>query len=186
MGLFDFFRRRRERESVQSAIGQIQNQGGSVSFGEGAGTGGATVETQNLSGDWKDLLGAFAGGDVSVTQAQQSIDLRNVSGLREGVLDALRQHGIDPENPGQVNAADVPGLQEALMQAFQSHGIDFGNLAGMAQGGIQIDASGAGASGLGDSQQVAAQLKQLDELKAQGVLSDAEYQQQRQRVLDQL
>ena len=183
MGVFDFFRRRRDRESAQAAIGEIQGQGGSVSF---SGTPeGAAMEPAGNSGDWQKMLGALAGAagsDVS----HQSIDLRNVSGLRDDVMAALRQAGVDPEDPGQVDASSVPGLQEALMQAFASNGIDFEALTGGALGeGVTIAGGGAG-NAMGDAGAVKAQLDQLDQLKAQGVLSDAEYQQQRQRVLDQL
>ncbi len=182
MGMFDFFRRRRDRESVESAIGEIQGGGGSVSLGATPERTGA--QAQEIGGAWQNVLGAIAGTGSSVPH--QSIDLRNVSGLRDDVMAALRQAGVDPEDPGQVDASAVPGLQESLMKAFASNGIDFEALTGAALGeGAAI--AGGGASGpVTDAGAVKAQLDQLDQLKAQGVLSDAEYRQQRRRVLDQL
>ncbi len=180
MGLFDVFRHRRERES---ALGQIQAEGGSASYGDPP---APSAQVPGQGADWTDLLKGMAGGQVNVTQAQQSIDLRDVQGLREDVINALRQHGVDPQNPGAIDASSVPGLQEAMLSALQSHGVDFGALAGMAGNGT-IAAAGAGtASGLGDADAIAAQLKQLDDLRAQGVLNDSEYRQQRQKLLDQL
>jgi hypothetical protein len=133
------------------------------------------------------MLGGIASGQLNIADAQQSIDLRNVEGLREDVIAALKQHGVDPGSPHAVDASQVSGLQEAIAQAFQTHGVDLAALSGMAAGGMAIGAGATPAAGTpGDSQAVTAQLKQLEDLKAQGILSEDEYQQQRQKVLDQL
>ncbi len=136
MGLFDFFKRRRDRESAIP---------------------GGTSEplTRQLKGDGKPIgqpVGqAFQSGNFQVTQGEsQVIDLRG-SGLRDEILGALQQHGIDPDAaPGaQINAGDVPGLQEQIMQALEDAGIDVSQL-GNGSGGITIEGSDGG-SGSADS-----------------------------------
>lgn len=181
MGLLDRFRRRHQRES---ALAQIQAEGGAVSYGEASGAGAAGA---SAAGDWTDLLKGVAGAPVNVSRSEHSIDARNVAGLREEIIGALRQHGIDPDSPGAVDASSVPGLQDAMLKALQSHGIDVGAIGGIAGQGVTIaGAGGHRAQAPGDADVIAAQLKQLDELRAQGVLSQSEYKQQREKLLDQL
>ena len=88
---------------------------------------------------------AFQGGNVQVTQGEnQVIDLRG-SGLREEILGALQQHGIDPDSAegSQINAGDVPGLEEQIMQALRNAGVDVAAL-GNGSGGITIEGGEAG------------------------------------------
>jgi hypothetical protein len=100
--------------------------------------GDAAVQAQEGGGMLSALAGMFADDDtvdvlsgegavVQVAPTQvQTLDMRNVTGLRDSVLATLRQHGIDPETPQQtqIDAASVPGLQSALMEAFKTHGVD--------------------------------------------------------------
>ena len=81
---------------------------------------------------------AFQAGNVQVSQGEnQVIDMRGNGELRDQILDAMRQHGIDPENAtaqGQINAADYQGLQQQIMDALSDHGIDVSG----ADGGTSI------------------------------------------------
>ena len=73
---------------------------------------------------------AFESGNIQVTQGEsQVIDLRG-SGLRDQIMGALEQHGIDPQaaQGAEIDADDVPGLQDQIMQALQDAGVDVGRL----------------------------------------------------------
>ena len=51
-------------------------------------------------------------------QSAQTIDARNVGGLRDDMLEILKRHGIDPMS-GQmsaIDASDIPGLQEEIQR----------------------------------------------------------------------
>jgi hypothetical protein len=137
MGLFGYFRRRKERESavpsseVESLTKQLKGDGEPVgqpigqalpqqpSFNWGGGTDMASVLAL--------MQQAFASGNYEITQGEnQVIDMRG-TGLREDIMEAMRQHGIDPENAtaqGQINAADYMGLQQQIMDALRQHGVD--------------------------------------------------------------
>jgi hypothetical protein len=161
MGLFDFFRRRREREraipdgSSDSLTRQLKGDGKPI----GQPVGQAfpqTGQTFNLTGpaDLTSMLAmfqqAFQGGNFQVTQGEnQVIDLRG-TGLRDEIIGALQQHGIDPDAAAgaQINAGDVPGLQEQIMQALENAGVDVSQL-GDGAGGITIEGSGSESGGLG-------------------------------------
>ena len=160
MGLFNFFGRRRERESAvpggtpESLTRQLKGDGKPI----GQPVEGAGQPQFNLAGatDLAGMLGmmqqAFQTGNIQVSQGEsQVIDLRG-SGLREQILGAMQQHGIDPEtvDGSQINAGDVPGLQEQIMQALENAGVDVSQF-GDAAGGITIEGGGDGALGSGDS-----------------------------------
>ncbi len=134
MGLFNFFGRRRERESAvpggtpESLTRQLKGDGTPI----GQPVQGAGQPQFQLTGatDLAGMLGmmqqAFKTGNIQVSQGEsQVIDLRG-SGLREQILGAMQQHGIDPEtvDGSQINAGDVPGLQEQIMQALENAGVD--------------------------------------------------------------
>lgn len=161
MGLFDFFKRRRERESAipgespESLTRQLKGDAEPVGEPIGRAFPQASEQSVDLTAA-TDLAGimammqqAFESGNIQVTQGDsQVIDLRG-SGLRDQIAGALEQHGIDPEaaQGSEINAGDVPGLQEQIMQALQEAGVDVGQL-GNGSGEITIE--GGDASG-GDS-----------------------------------
>jgi hypothetical protein len=66
---------------------------------------------------------------------ERTIELRDVEGLREEVVDVLRQHGIDPDSAPSVDTASVPGLEDAILRAFQNHGVDFAAITGTDEAG---------------------------------------------------
>ena len=101
----------------------------------------------------------------------QTIDLRD-TGAREEVEEALRDSGIDPDKQGQtINAADVPGLQEKLTGIL----------------GKMMPVPNAGGFGGGISppkQDPLDQIAHLDEQRDAGKITDAEFEAQKKRVLD--
>jgi hypothetical protein len=159
VGLFDFFKRRRERESAipgsspESLTRQLKGDGKPIGQPVGQAFPQAGPQSVDLTAA-TDLAGvmammqqAFQTGEIQVTQGEkQVIDLRG-SGLREQIMGALEQHGIDPEaaQGGQINASDVPGLQEQIMQALQDAGVDVGQL-GNGAGEITIEGSDSASS----------------------------------------
>jgi hypothetical protein len=148
MGMFNFFKSRRERESaIPSAdaaeiIGKLESNQAPVgqpiespqaqpgidlsAFGVPGGEGQPNIF--QVMGMIKD---AYSSGNIQVSQGQgQTIDLRGIAdgqALREQILDAMKQHGIDPNGVSdgtQVNAADYEGLQQQIMQALTDHGVE--------------------------------------------------------------
>jgi uncharacterized membrane protein YgcG len=164
MGLFSFFNRRRQRESAipeqstESLTRQLKGDGKPV--GQPISQAFPQQPSDNLTGatDLGSIMAmmqqAFQAGNVQISQGEnQVIDMRGSGELRDQILDAMRQHGIDPENAtaeGQINAADYQGLQQQIMDALQSHGVDVGaagfSASDMPQGGFDISAGDGGGS----------------------------------------
>jgi hypothetical protein len=164
VGLFDFFKRRRERESAipadtpESVTRQLEGDDepigqpiGQAFPQESAQTVDLTAAT-DLAGIMAMMQQAFQSGDIQVTQGEnQVIDLRG-SGLRDEIMGALEQHGIDPgaAQGSEIDASDVPGLQEQIMQALQDAGVDVGQL-GNGSGEISIEGGDASGSDSGSN-----------------------------------
>lgn len=108
MGLFDFFRGRRERESaIPSAPPAPADPG--------------DVIGQPLQGS---PASSFDLGDA----ATGSIDLRGSGELREEIVAIMQRHGIDPESGAttgaQIDAGSIPGMQEEILAALSRHGLN--------------------------------------------------------------
>jgi len=138
MALFDFFRRRRERESAitgseVSALAAPDDAARPEPVGEVIpGAEPQPIELNLGSGqtDVAQVIGmvgeALRSGQLQVAHAENRVlDLREAS-LREEILEAMRRSGIDLEAAagGQVNAADHAGLQAQILAALESHGVD--------------------------------------------------------------
>ncbi len=138
MGLLSrFLQRRRRRESAIPAaepsdppaasaevepVGQpFEDVGQPINL-----TLGSPTDITGLLG----MIGtAMQTGQFQVQQSEsQVIDLRG-SGLREEIVEAMRQSGVDPEGQGQIDAGQYGDLQQRILDALQSHGVD------VAQGG---------------------------------------------------
>jgi len=168
VGLFDFFRRRSAKESAipSSLSGQI---GDLPARGQAAPTasGPASVPAQP--------------GETVVTHTSHAIDASGVSGLRDSMFEILRRHGIDPER-GQavaIDASSVPGLAEEIQRTLSSHGIQIPGAAWSPEGTpglMQMSAPPAGA----DTDD---RLRQLTELLQSGLITQAEFEQQRSRII---
>lgn len=160
MGLFDFFKRRRERESAipadtpESLTRELKGDSGPVgqAFPQAAAQSVDLTAATDLAGIMAMMQQAFQSGDIQVTQGEnQVIDLRG-SGLRDEIIGALEQHGIDPDaaQGSEINASDRPGLQEQIMQALQDAGVDVGQF-GNGTGEITIQGGDASGSDSGSS-----------------------------------
>jgi septum formation topological specificity factor MinE len=154
VGLFDFFRRRRERESAIPASSEADSLGGAADLDQptvgqqfSSLPSGAANEVSSgldvsslggLAGLAEAMKQAAAQGDVDVTESSQTLDLRG-TGLREEIVEIMKRHGIDPDSGSvqgaQINAASVPGMQAEMLEALKRHGIDTGGAS------IQIDGS---------------------------------------------
>jgi septum formation topological specificity factor MinE len=150
VGLFDFFKRRREREgaipSPSTQVNPLSTQGDEPVVGQqsssppSAGVGGGfEVSTLGgLAGLADAMKQAAAQGNTQVTQSSQTLDLRG-TGLREEIVEIMKRHGIDPDSGAvqgtQLNAASMPAMQVEMLEALKRHGIDTGGAS------IQIDSS---------------------------------------------
>jgi hypothetical protein len=145
MGLFDFFKNRREKESAvqlsdaeSTSLGSFANPDGQEVVGSQV-PGSASIDVQGLSAaDGLAMLSqlgpmiqqAMATGNVQISQGEpQVLDLRG-TGLREEIMGIMSQHGIDPEtgvNSGEnVNAANYEGMQQQILEALSKHGVPTG------------------------------------------------------------
>ena len=139
MGLFDFFKSRREKESalqpseIESAPGTFANPEGQQVVGtQVPGTSG--IEVQGMSAaDGLAMLSqlgpmiqqAMKTGNVQISQMPpQVIDMRG-TGLREEILGIMGQHGIstDGSSGETVNAADYGEMQKQIAEALEKHGV---------------------------------------------------------------
>jgi hypothetical protein len=140
--MFDFFKRRRERESAVQVDGPSESLG-SFASGDGqpvvgsqvgGGTPQASIDLQGLGMmDGLAMLSqlgpmiqqAMEQGNVTVTQSgSQAIDARGTD-LGEEIKGIMRQHGIDPDGQSQnVNAADFGSMQQQILDTLAKHGID--------------------------------------------------------------
>ena len=107
-----------------------------------------------------------------VSTHSEVVDATGASDLREEMLHALEEHGIDPETHQVVEANAIPGLNEEIMQALGQHGIEMGALG----------AAFGAAAGPADPVD---QLARLAELHKSGVLSDYEFAVAKQKLLDE-
>jgi septum formation topological specificity factor MinE len=140
VGILDFFRRRRQRESaipesgseLSPATPADQPVVGQQFSGQPAGgidaSGGFDVSSlSGLAGFAEAMKQAAAQGDAEVTQSSQTLDLRG-TGLREEIVEIMKRHGIDPDSgsvqSAQINAASMPAMQAEMLEALKRHGID--------------------------------------------------------------
>lgn len=150
MGLFGFLRREDERAIPEP---------GSPEF-EAAVQGSAIPDAQSVRM-----------GEAGWTS--QPIDLRG-SGAREKVVEALRQHGIDPDKQGQqIDASSMPGLQKAILGILGLAGVEIPNAGGV-----------AGWVGTGADTDPLAQIEHLARQRDAGQITEAEFQAHKKRLLD--
>jgi hypothetical protein len=148
VGLSDFFRRRRERESalpVSAHAEQPTEPLGSFASPEGQPVvgrqvGGGQFDPAAFGGDpgLADGLAALsqlgpmiqkaiAEGNVQIEHGgSQTIDMRG-TGLREEILGIMQAHGIDAESgSASIDASSYGDMQQQLLDALAEHGIDPG------------------------------------------------------------
>jgi hypothetical protein len=172
MGLFDFLRGKDEKaipepgtpEFEAAVQGSAIPDSQSVEMGE-SGWASAEAAKRGLSEQGIDA------GEAEVTSSE-TIDLSD-SGARERVVDVLRQHGIDPDNPGerQIDASTVPGLQEAIFGA-------------LGEAGFKIPGAGGFGGGVSAPEQdPLAVVEELAKRRDAGEITQAEFEAQKKRLL---
>ena len=144
MGLFDFFRNRRQRESAleqaetETDLGTFAKPEGQDVVGQQvAGAPGFSGGDVDLSQLGSMIQSAIEHGNVTIEQGpSQTIDMRG-TGLREEILGIMQQHGLNPEGGASmnVNAGDYGDMQKQIMDALSKHGV---NIDG---GGVHVDPS---------------------------------------------
>ena len=164
MGLFGFLRRKDEKaipdpgtpEFDAAVQGTALPDSQSVSMGE---TGWTNPDSADEALE-------------QLEQSSQTIDLRG-TGAREEIEQALRDSGIDPDKKGQtINAASVPGLPQKIAGIL----------------GRMMPVPNAGGFGGGISppkQDPLDQIAHLDKQRDAGKITDAEFEAQKKRLLDQ-
>ena len=178
MGLFDLFRGRRERESALP-------DGTQMSIGEPAQMQPGQAGQPDLSalGDLGQLGGlgdlikqAASQGHVQVNQEPPTV--MNLQGqgdeLRNAILQTLQEHGIDAHKGEQVQVTD-PALQQAIFQTLSQHGVDVSQM----EGGAAL----GGSPGLIPGGDSIGQLERLQKLRDEGALTEAEFEQQKKKIL---
>jgi hypothetical protein len=137
VGLFDFFKRRREHESPLGNLSDAVDEP-SASIGERA-----AVQPAAQAGDLGEMI-KQAVQQGNVQQSSQTIDMQG-SGLREEIVEIMKRHGIDPETgatTGQIDAASMPGMQEEMLEALRRRGLDAGGPGGLQLGGTEPENQG--------------------------------------------
>jgi hypothetical protein len=147
MGLFNFFSNRRERESAipqadaDSITGKLQANDAPVGKPiDGVGTAqpfgqlgaGQTMDMGSMIGMFGMIKQAYQSGNIQISHGEsQVIDMRGTAEgqeLREQIMAAMQQAGIDPElmpEAGQpVDATQYAGLQQNIMDVLAQHGVD--------------------------------------------------------------
>ena len=136
MGLFDFFKSRRERES---AVHMPEPAEAQPVVGQQVGGGGFDVSSVNVQGlsaaDGLEMLSqigpmiqeAIAQGNVTVEQGpSQTIDARGTD-LGQEIRGIMKEHGIDPEAgtaSQNIDAGAYGNMQQQILAALAKHGID--------------------------------------------------------------
>jgi hypothetical protein len=144
MGLFEYFRRRRERESALSPE-QLAALDPSATDASSPADGSSPVDASSpeaMSSAEESIAGAIreanSGGRQSVPSAihdafhytraaknagaVQGIDYGRLQELQASVMVVMREHGIDPMSPDASKFMD-PEVQRALQDAVIKHGL---------------------------------------------------------------
>jgi hypothetical protein len=145
MGLFNFFKSRRDRESAipqsdaDEIVGKFQQDTPVGQPVEGVGTaqpfgqlgGGQAMDMGSMLGMLGMIKQAYQSGNVQISQGEHVIDMRGAANgqeLREQIMAAMQQAGLDPEHmpdgTQQVDASQYAGLQQNLLDVLSQHGVD--------------------------------------------------------------
>jgi hypothetical protein len=143
VGLFDFLKGRRERESATHGLSTGLDPSQQVRA-EGSGGPSAFDTTppaqsgQAADVDWAQLaqIGpmiqrAIQSGNVQISHGEpQSIDLRGSGELRDQIMEIMRQHGIDPQagTAQQFDVSQMPAMQQQILDALSQAGVDLGGV----------------------------------------------------------
>ena len=142
-------------------------------------TGGSSVtvyvdraDHSRFALDWSGAPGGAqpAPGPATIASAGgPSVDFTNDRAAREAVARVLHQHGLNPA--GTVDLRQQPEVGEAVVDALR-------------HSGVEVPASSAAESGR--ERDPYTRIEKLTELKASGLISDAEYDEQKARILREI
>jgi hypothetical protein len=155
VGLFGFLRKKDERAIPEP---------GTPEFDEAV-RGSALPDAQSVS------MGEAGWAKPDAAQPSQTVDLSG-TGARDQVLQALREHGIDPDKKDQtIDATGVPGLQESIFRA-------------LGRAGVQIPGAGGFGGGIAPPRQDPLdQVAYLAKQRDAGQISEAEFEAQKRKLL---
>jgi hypothetical protein len=140
MGMFDFFKSRKAKESaiptqeVETSPGSFANPEGQAVVGSQVPGAEPGFNAQGMSAaDGLAMLSqlgpmiqqAMKTGNVQISQMPpQVIDMRG-TGLREEILGIMGQHGISTDGGSgeTVNAANYGEMQKQIAEALEKHGV---------------------------------------------------------------
>jgi len=137
MGVFDYLRRRRERESAVPSleVGPASTQVGPLPGEADAPQAAGGVDLAQIAQIGQMMAAAARSGNIQIQQgdtagfdATQTLDLQD-SGLRDEILGILDQHGIDPDpaSPQEIDASRMPEMQQQILDAIARQGVDLGS-----------------------------------------------------------
>ena len=115
---------------------------------------------------------------TTVSVHTETINASNTGGLRDELLETLKEHGIEPGQPRVIDASSIPGLTEEIMGELNKSGV-------LQQAFGAMGAMGAAFEPAQDADDPVAKLAKLAELHKQGVLSDYEFAVAKQKLLDE-
>ena len=172
MGLFDFLRGKDEKAIPEPGTPEFEAmvQGSAIPDAQSVEMGESGWTSADAARQAVGQLG-IESGEAQVEYSEQTIDLSG-GDAREKIIDALRQHGIDPDKEGQrIDASTLPGLQKAISVA-------------LGEAGIQIPGAGGFGGGVSSPQQdPLAQIEQLAHKRDAGEITEAEFEAQKKRLL---
>ncbi len=137
MGLFDYFRRRRERESAVAGLELTAEPSRSRTPARRASEpAGGTKGAEALEGAGIDLAQLGQIGRMIAQAAREGtfqvhvgepeqLDPSGGGDLREEILAIMDRHGIDAEadRDGQVDASQLPAMQQEILELLSDSGI---------------------------------------------------------------
>jgi hypothetical protein len=109
---------------------------------------------------------------TTVSVQSRTIDATNTGGLRDELLETLKEHGIEPGQNRVIDASSIPGLSEEIMGA-------------LGQSGVWQQAFTGGVSAAPQHADPVDQISRLAELHKKGHLSDLEFDTAKQKILDE-
>lgn len=148
MGIFDLLKRRRDPDGAVAPARMAPLQTDPApTVGEPVGQAFPAAGPELFTSDAVHVGGLFGliarhvGEHSEATQVDgmNMLDVRNALGMRDQMMDAMRQHGIDPSGKSQINVSDAQGLQQQIMSILEQHGVDVNALQQQAAAQIPAD-----------------------------------------------
>jgi hypothetical protein len=156
VGLFGFLRKKDERAIPEPGTPEF----------EAAVQGSALPDSHSVS------MGESGWANPESEQPSATIDLRGTD-TRDQIVEALREHGIDPDKKGQtIDASTVPGLQRSIFSIL-------GKVMPIPNAG------GFGGGVAAPKQDPLDQVAYLDQQRDAGKITDAEFEAQKKQLLEE-